>query len=323
MLNLPKIQFLPESANARGPRAAASDRWRNYFYEMRPHQWIKNLLIFVPIAAAHGLGDWSALWPCLLAFAAFCMGASSGYLFNDLVDLPADRSRAQTATRPLAKGDVGTGGVLALQLLLLGGALAIAWSLNKAFFWTLVAYYTLMSAYTLALKHVVVLDVFVLAAGYALRIAAGAAVAGIMVSSWLIALCGSLFMSLALLKRYVELIAVGTAGGTVPPEPRARTLNRRGYLTIDAPIVAAQGIASGNVTVLVLALYTNTDLVHRLYTHHRLFWLLCVLLLYWINYMWLMAGRERIPHDPVLFALNNPTSLALGAAMGLTAWLAV
>ncbi len=319
MLNLPKIQFLLEPANAGIARASAAHRWRSYFHEMRPHQWIKNLLIFVPIAAAHNLGDWQALWPCLLAFAAFCMGASSGYLFNDLVDLPADRSRAQTATRPLAKGEVGTGGVLALQLVLLGGALAIAWSLNKAFFWTLVAYYTMMSGYTLVLKHVVVLDVFVLAAGYALRIAAGAAVAGIMVSSWLIALCGSLFMSLALLKRYVELMAVGAA----PREPRGGTLSGRGYLTVDAPIVAAQGIASGNVAVLVLALYTNTDLVHRLYTHHRLFWLLCVLLLYWINYMWLMAGRGRISHDPVLFALKNPASLALGAAMGLTAWLAV
>lgn len=322
MLNLPKIQFLLEPANAGDPRAAAAHRWRNYFDEMRPHQWIKNLLIFVPIAAAHSLDDWPALWRCLLAFAAFCMGASSGYLFNDLVDLPADRSRAQTATRPLAQGLVGTGGVLALQLVLLAGALVIAWSLNRAFLWTLVAYYTMMSAYTLALKQVVVLDVFVLATGYALRIAAGAAVAGIMVSSWLIALCGSLFMSLALLKRYVELIAVA-AGGTASREPRGRMLSGRGYLTIDAPIVAAQGIASGNVTVLVLALYTNTDLVHRLYTHHRLFWLLCVLFLYWINYMWLMAGRGRIPHDPILFALKNPISFALGAAMGLTAWLAV
>ena len=183
MLNLPKIQFLLEPANAGDPRAAAAHRWRNYFDEMRPHQWIKNLLIFVPIAAAHSLDDWPALWRCLLAFAAFCMGASSGYLFNDLVDLPADRSRAQTATRPLAQGLVGTGGVLALQLVLLAGALAIAWSLNRAFLWTLVAYYTMMSAYTLALKQVVVLDVFVLATGYALRIAAGAAVAGIMVST--------------------------------------------------------------------------------------------------------------------------------------------
>jgi len=114
-------------------------------------------------------------------------------------------------------------------------------------------------------------------------------------------------MSLALLKRYVELIAVA-AGGTASREPRGRMLSGRGYLTIDAPIVAAQGIASGNVTVLVLALYTNTDLVHRLYTHHRLFWLLCVLFLYWINYMWLMAGRGRIPHDPILFALKNPSA---------------
>jgi hypothetical protein len=319
MLRIPDDQGVPRATEASARRGAL----RGYWVAMRPHQWIKNLLIFVPLAAAHGLNDHRALWRCVLALAAFCLCASSGYLFNDVIDLPADRSRAHTATRPLAKGEIGTRGAVALQLALLAAALGLAWRIDAAFFYTLVAYYTLMSAYTLALKHVVVLDVFVLAAGYALRIAAGAAVGGIPVSTWLIALCGSVFMSLALLKRYVELNAIAPPGAAACGESSAPPAPGRAYLAVDAPIVAAQGIASGNVSVLVLALYTNTDLVHRLYTHHRLFWLLCVLLLYWINYMWLMARRGRIPHDPVLFALKDPTSLALVAAMGLTACLAV
>lgn len=322
MLNTLNNQVAPPAPSGEHP-AGRRNRLRSYLRAMRPHQWIKNLLIFAPLAAAHGLDNWPSLWRCILAFAAFCLGASSGYLFNDLVDLPADLSRPHTATRPLANGQISTRGAVVLQVALLASALALAWALNAGFFWTLVAYYVVTSAYTVAFKHVVMLDVFVLAAGYALRIAAGAAVAGIPVSSWLIALCGTLFMSLALLKRYVELIAIAHPGAVPSTESGAAAPAGRGYLTVDAPIIAAQGIASGNLTVLVLALYTNTDLVHRLYTHHQLFWLLCILLLYWINFMWLMARRGRIPHDPVLFALTNSTSLMLVVAMGLTAWLAV
>jgi 4-hydroxybenzoate polyprenyltransferase len=293
------------------PVARGVESLRAYWTALRPHQWIKNVLIFVPLAAAHGLYDRQRLLACLAAFAAFCMGASSGYLFNDLLDLPEDRRGAQTVSRPLASGAITAAGAVALQLALLAAALVIAFRLDAGLLWILAAYYFMMSAYTLALKRVVILDVLILAAGYSLRIAAGAAISHVVPSTWLIAFCGALFMSLALLKRYVELMTMKAAAG--------EAARMRGYLASDAPIVAAQGIACGYMAVLILALYINTDMVHRLYAHHGLFWLLCVLLLYWTNYMWLMARRGRIAHDPVLFAIKDLTSVILFCAMLVTA----
>lgn len=290
-------------------------RTLSYLKALHPHQWVKNVLIFVPLAAAHGLLHAQPFARCLLAFTTFCLCASSGYLFNDLLDLPSDRSRPETATRPLASGQIRPLGVLMLQAALLLMALAVAWHLGASFLWILVTYYLLTCTYSLALKRVVVLDVLVLAACYSLRLAAGAVAVNISLSAWLIALCGALFMSLALLKRYAELIATEPAAGG--------SIRVRGYEVANAPIVAAQGIASGHVTVLVLALYTNADRAQRLYAHPQLFWAICVLLIYWINYMWLMARRGRIPHDPVLFALKDRVSVLLISAMGIGALLAV
>ena len=248
---------------------------------------------------------------CLLALVSFSLCASSVYLFNDLLDLPSDRKRAQTATKPLASGEIRPLPTMVLQAALLVAAIAIGFQLTRGFLLLLMGYYLLMCAYSLALKQMVVLDVLVLATGYCLRVGAGAAVVSVRPSAWLIALCGSLFMSLALLKRYAELISTEAVAGAAAPV--------RGYVAADAPIIAVQGIASGYVSVLVLALYTTTDLVQTRYAHQQVFWWLCVLLLYWVTYMWLMARRGRIPHDPVMFALRDRTSLVLGIGMGIAA----
>lgn len=282
--------------------------WR----ELRPHQWIKNVLVFVPLAAVHGLFDRARLELCLAGFAAFCLTASSGYILNDLIDLEDDRNDPQKLDRPLVTGAMQRRTAWSLQALLLASAGVLAWRLPHHFASVLIAYYLLMCAYSLLLKRVVVADILTLACGYSLRVAAGAALLQIRPSAWLIALFGSLFMSLALLKRYAELMARQGA-------PNGGAL--RGYLAADAPILAAQGIASGYVSVLVLALYTTTDLLRRAYGRQQLFWLLCVLLLYWTNYMWLMARRGRIPHDPVTFALRDRTSALLIAAMTAAALL--
>jgi len=307
---------MPSSGRHAGAAARHPSCLRDCLRAMRPHQWVKNLLVFVPLAAMHGLLDATRVLACLGAFAAFSLGASSVYIFNDLMDLPEDQSRPQTAGRPIANGRVRAREAIALQLLLLLAAGVIGWQLPHGFLWILGTYYLLMCLYSVALKRIVVLDIVTLASGYSLRVAAGAAVVHVHPSAWLIALCGSLFMSLALLKRYAELMASAAVGNG--------DAALRGYRPSDAPILAAQGIAAGYVTVLVLALYTTTtDLVSLLYRRPQLFWLLCALLLYWINYMWLMARRGRVPHDPVVFALQDRTSLLLIILMGAVALLAV
>ena len=298
-----------KAAGGCGPRTRSCAAW---WRELRPHQWIKNVLVFVPLAAVHGLFDRSRLELCLLGVAAFCLTASSIYVLNDLIDLEDDRNDPQRLDRPLVTGQISKRTAWLMQTLLLASAGAVAWRLPQHFMLVLIAYYLLMCAYSLVLKRIAVADIFALACGYSLRVAAGAALLQIRPSAWLIALCGSLFMSLALLKRYAELMARQAApdGGVL-----------RGYLAADAPILAVQGIASGYVSVLVLALYTTTDLFRRAYGRQQLFWLLCALLLYWINYIWLMARRGRVPHDPVTFALRDRTSALLIAAMVVTALL--
>jgi len=298
--------------SAGASRRPPSGWWVACWRELRPHQWIKNVLVFVPLAAVHGLFDRARLELCLLGFAAFCLAASSIYVLNDLIDLEDDRHDPQKLDRPLATGAMHTRTAWLLQTLLLASACAVAWQLPHHFISVLIAYYLLMCVYSLLLKRIVVADIFILACGYSLRVAAGAALLQIRPSAWLIALCGSLFMSFALLKRYAELMARQSApdGGVL-----------RGYRAADAPILAVQGIASGYLSVLVLALYTTTDLFRRAYGRQQLFWLLCALLLYWINYMWLMARRGRIPHDPITFALRDRTSALLIAAMAATALL--
>jgi 4-hydroxybenzoate polyprenyltransferase len=292
----------------RGP--AVPPRLLACLRELRPHQWIKNVLIFLPLAAVQGLFDRVRWELCLAAFVAFCLTASSIYVFNDLMDLTEDRNDPQKLGRPLATGQLSVRACWLLQLPLLLMAGVIAWRLPHRFAAALAAYYLLMCAYSLVLKQVAVADILTLAAGYSLRVVAGAAVLQIRPSAWLIAWCGSLFTSLALLKRYSELKV---------RERAAKDGALRGYVAADAPILAMQGIASGYIAVLVLALYTTTDLIRKAYGRQQLFWLLCALLVYWINYLWLMARRGRVPHDPVHFAFGDRTSALLIAAMAVTA----
>jgi 4-hydroxybenzoate polyprenyltransferase len=281
----------------------------DYFRAMRPRHWIKNLLLFVAIGAAHRWPDAKEFRDLLLAFIAFSLCASGGYLLNDLFDLASDASHPQTRHRQLASRLIRSSRVLLLFVLVMGLAVAASWNLPRIFLGVLGAYFLMMTLYSLRLKEVAVLDILILAAGYALRVGAGSVVVGIWPSTWLIALCIFLFQSLASIKRYAELIAMrGTSG------PSARV---RGYLASDAGIVAAEGIASGYVAVLVLALYTNTSVAQQLYGRHELFWVICLLLLYWINYLWLMARRARIEHDPLVFAMRDRTSLILVSAMGV------
>jgi 4-hydroxybenzoate polyprenyltransferase len=160
------------------------------------------------------------------------------------------------------------------------------------------------------LKRIVVLDVIVLASLYGLRILAGSAVVSIWPSHWLLAFSTFLFFSLALVKRYSELVVMRRLDGD-----RAKA---RGYEDGDGELVAAMGVASGYLAVLVLALYINSETAQILYRRNELIWLLCPLLLYWISHVWLTAHRGRMPDDPVMFAINNRTSrilIALMAAM--------
>ncbi len=267
---------------------------------MRPHQWSKNLLIFVSILIAQHYTDTDLLLSTIIAFISFCLCSSSVYLINDLLDLESDRKHKEKCHRPFASGRAPLIlGILTAPVLLAVSAV-LAWYAGAFFFVVLVLYFVITLGYSFYLKRVALLDVLVLAVLYTVRIIAGAAVADAMPSVWLVSFSMFIFTSLAMAKRYAELKSLELDSGT--------WANGRGYHVSDITIIAQLGTASGYISTLVLALYINSHDVMETYRNHGMMWLLCPLLMYWIGRIWLVASRGELHQDPVLFATRDRIS---------------
>jgi 4-hydroxybenzoate polyprenyltransferase len=234
---------------------------------------------------------------------------------NDLLDREADRHHRTKRHRPFADQTLSPSfGALLVPLLFLAALLCSLW-LPPRFLILLVGYVVLTTAYSIYLKQVAVLDVLLLAGLYTLRVLAGVAASHVRFSTWLLAFSMFLFLSLAFLKRYAELSELqGGAGDSVA---------RRGYLRGDREWLASMGGASGYLSVLVLALYINSDQVVALYRTPLLLWLICPLLLFWISRMWLMGHRGRIDQDPIVATVRDPVSYAVGALVALILYAAI
>ncbi|HXF10614.1 MAG TPA: UbiA family prenyltransferase [Desulfuromonadaceae bacterium] len=280
---------------------------------LRPHQWVKNLIIFAPIVAAHKLNDTALLVRDLEAFVLFCLGASGVYIMNDLLDLDADRRHTSKRNRPLASGTLPIQAGLFLAPILLAAALGGAFWLPTPFPAVMAGYMILTIAYSLRIKRVVLLDVFFLAGLYTIRLIGGHAATGIVYSAWLLMFSMFIFLSLALVKRYVEL---------AEKKEDDAPIAGRGYEAGDLEIVASLGTGSGFLAALVLALYVNSEQVTTLYAHPNLLLLVCPLLLYWVSRVWLLAHRRLLHDDPVLFAVKDPTSYVIGILALAVLWLA-
>jgi len=285
------------------------------FEALRPYQWLKNALVFVPLASAHRMGEVILLAQALRAFVAFSLCASAVYVLNDLLDVSSDQMHPSKSQRPLAAGRLPRAVAAGLVPVLLAAALIVAAPLGVWPMGVLAGYFTLMTAYSLGLKDLVLVDVLVLAAGYAARVLMGGLAVQIAPSPWLLAFCIFFFFSLALLKRYAEI-------NVTLPRDGARA-HARGYLLEDQSLIVALGVSSGNLSVLVLALYTSSTKVEYMYRHPAVIWMTCTLLLYWISHMWLIAHRGRMEDDPLHFALHDRVSWIVVLLMGVTAWIAV
>ena len=287
------------------PLQAPAFHLRTLLKAMRVHQWAKNVLLFVPLLAAHKVLE-PRLWvQALLGFVAFSLCASSVYLLNDLLDLEADRQHPTKRRRPFAAGTLSVRMGLWLTPLLLGAGAGVALLLPGAFGLLLATYYVTTLAYSLYLKQVLMLDVLVLAGLYTVRIFGGSLAVGVPTSDWLFSFSMFLFLSLALVKRLSEVRRLRLASEAAAPG--------RGYLAADYEQLASLGVASGYISVLVLALYIRSGEVTALYTHPRWLWLLCPLMLYWVGRVWLLAHRGQVNEDPLVFALKDKLSYAVGA----------
>jgi 4-hydroxybenzoate polyprenyltransferase/phosphoserine phosphatase len=277
---------------------------------IRIHQWLKNVLVFVPLLAAHRFIESQLLLQALLAFLCFGLCASSVYVLNDLLDLPADRSHPRKRERPFASGALSIPTGIALCLALLATGLLLTTQLPSLFGIVLVGYLLTTTAYSFWLKQRVVVDVMVLASLYTFRIVAGGAATGVPLSFWLLAFSLFLFLSLAMVKRCSELVLMEALGNE-------RSAGR-GYRPADSAMLMSMGTSSGYIAVLVLALYIDNPDVGELYQEPLVLWLTIPMLLYWITRVWMKTQRGEMHDDPVVFAATDPISLLLGALLALS-----
>ncbi len=277
----------------------------DYFRALRPHHWVKNLMVFVPLLADHG-ADAGLYLRLLGVFAALSACASGAYLLNDVLDLPHDRRHGRKRRRPLAAGRTRLLPSVGLGFALAAAGLATAFRLAPAAGYGVAFYLAATLAYSVWLKRKVWIDVLAIALFYAMRVFIGAAAVAVTPSPWLLAFSLFIFLAVAVAKRQTEL-AAGEGGGG------------RAYRAEDGPAMAALGAGSGFATVVVLALYVESPEVSAAYSRPEMLWLVCPLFVYWLGRLTLLAGRGAVDDDPLVFAMRDRTSwltaLAIGAAV--------
>lgn len=280
---------------------------------LRPHQWSKNLLLFVPFFLAHHYESREMWESTLWAFVTFCLTASAVYLMNDLVDVHRDRRHPSKRHRPIPSGALPLRGILLAVPALLGVSFYAAHAfVGETFVVALAAYVLGSTAYNLFLSRVPLADVICLTGLYVVRFVAGGEASQTPVSFWLLGFAMFFFLSLALLKRYVELVTLHSSA------PEHASEGRAGYRYGDSAMLLAAGMGSTFVATFVLALYVNTYEVTRLYYYPKMLWAVSPIVLYWQLRVWFLAQRGAMSFDPVMFALRDKVSLVAAGVCALT-----
>ena len=271
---------------------------------MRPRQWLKNLLVFVPMLAAHAL-DRPTLKQSLMAFIAFSLCASSAYLLNDALDVKDDREHPTKRHRPIASGLLPLGVAYGASLLLALAAIGLAARDGTMLLLSVLVYFVTTVAYSVYLKRLLMIDIVVLAILYSMRILGGSAATGIAPSFWLLAFSFFIFLSLALLKRHSELFNLHRDG-------KEKTRGR-GYTTRDRIPVGIMGVNAGFLSVLIFMLYFNSENVLVHYRQPAYLFAIVPLLVFWLGRLWALSFRGEVNEDPVLYVSHDPVSLAVVA----------
>jgi 4-hydroxybenzoate polyprenyltransferase len=281
-------------------------RLRDWWKQIRGHQWSKNLLLFAPLVLAHLVTSPPAVVAAVLAVIVFSLTASSVYIANDLVDLPHDRQHARTRNRPLASGliSIRSALVVGALFLVIGFGVSLAF-LPPTFTVMLLGYLVFNALYSLWLKRIPVLDMLLLAGFYVYRVLIGGVAVGAVISPWLPAFSMFFFLSLGIIKRYSDLMLAARHNQT--------KVAGRSYTMADIDFIRTAGISSSCVAVLVLALYLQSAEVTHLYHRPQILWLVCPLVLYWSLRAWYIANRGEMDDDPINFALRDVTSYVVGA----------
>lgn len=278
---------------------------------LRVHQWIKNVLLFVPLLTAFSLFDVDKVLTMGLAFLAFSLVASASYIVNDLLDLDSDRAHPRKRWRPFASAQISALAGVAASVAALAAGLALAAFISVQLVFIIGCYLALTSAYTWLLKRYVLIDVVTLSVLYTLRILAGSVAAGVAVSSWLLAFSIFIFFSLALVKRCSELVSLRQSG---------RALAKgRDYKVDDLPVLWPLGVGAALSAIVVFGIFINAEDTQLRYESPQLLWGVVVVMMYWMARLWIKTGRGEMHDDPIVYSIRNFNSLVCILAMaGLT-----
>jgi 4-hydroxybenzoate polyprenyltransferase len=282
---------------------------KNYLKGIRLHQWVKNLLVFIPLFLDHRFNDGQAFVQVLLTFFGLSILASFTYIINDLLDLESDRLNKTKRKRPFASGLISIKQSVVMMAVLFVILVAILTQLSASVVLVLMIYLAATLSYSFYLKRVAMLDVTMLAGLFSLRIIAGIVAINSSWSFWLLAFSMFFFLSLAFAKRFSEIENLRKEG--------REKASGRGYTIADLPMLNSSGVAAGYISILVVALYIDSEKVQRMYAHPEILWLICPPLLFWIGRIWLITGRGEMHEDPIVFAIKDKVSLLVVSLCGL------
>lgn len=282
----------------------------------RVHQWAKNALVAVPLVLGGRAFDPEAWMTVLAGFLLLGVLASSTYVLNDLWDLDDDRRHWSKRERAFASGRLSIGVGLIAAPIGIVAAMAGAAMIGAATFASFAAYLVVTLAYSLRLKRVAVLDVFLLASLFTLRLVIGIALSAVPGSPWLLVFSMFVFASLSFAKRHTEMVRVALSG--------AKKAAGRGYVAADAPFLIGMGVATGMSAVLVMVLYLIDEAFRAgFYTTPAALWAFPCVLFLWLGRVWVLSGRDELHDDPVAFAVKDGPSLMLGGVMAIAFMAAV
>ncbi len=278
---------------------------------MRPHQWVKNTFVFTGLLFGHAWHDQQLITSVVMVFVAFCFISSTVYVINDIVDIKEDRNHPSKRLRPLAAGTATVPAAAMLAALLMAAGLVLGWLVSPAVLAILLGYVVMNFAYSLHLKHVVILDVFIIAAGFMLRILAGTLGVGIPPSQWLL-LCGLMVtLFLGFTKRRAELIALNES-----KSDHRRVLEHYSPVLLDKMI----GITAAGLIMSYSLYAVNTETV-RIHGTTNLIYTVPFVMYGVFRYIYLLHHQSRggdTAHDLV----RDPHLLAVVSAWAVTTfWL--
>lgn len=285
-----------------GPGEPVPQRWspRDLLRALRPHQWVKNVLLVLPLLAAHRF-EWAAFMQVALGFAAFSAAASSIYVVNDLLDLEADRLHPKKCRRPFASGAVPIRVGVASFFVLLAVALGVGALLGGLFVAITLFYVALSLLYSFRLKRARWVDIGTLAALYTVRVVAGAAAAKVDTSIYMLVFVFPVFVTLGAVKRLTEL-TLATSDDPLPG---------RGYGRPDRGALLNLSMAGMAVSLLIFFLYTLSPQARALYPDRWSLWLAMIPLAGWLFRMVRLGFYGKQDYDPIVFAMRDKRGLGL------------